>query len=172
VKAVRLLLVVALAAMLTLFKVGTAGAVAPAPTCGTYPPSFGASMSVSTTTPFPGQTITVTGEHFKANEDFNLVLDTGAVLAAVHVAADGSFSVNVTLPAGLTGNHVISTDGDESGCPADPIQIDIQGSGTSGGGLASTGVDILTGLAIALALIAGGVLFARSGRRRHSHSQH
>lgn len=172
-KAVRLLLVAVMAAMFTLLNVGTAGAVAPGddPTCGTYPPSFGASMSVSTTTPFPGQTITISGQHFVANEHITLVLDTGFVLAHVTVGADGSFSVPVTLPASLRGSHTILVDGDTSVCPPDPVQIVIQsGSTPPGGGLASTGVDILAGVAVALALIAGGILFARSGRRRHSHS--
>ncbi|MDT4894575.1 MAG: hypothetical protein QOE97_3610 [Pseudonocardiales bacterium] len=127
-------------------------------------------MSVSTTTPFPGETITVTGQHFKANENITLVYDTGSTLADVHVDANGRFSTGVRIPA-VTGNHMILVSGDHSVCPPDPIQVTVQSSGGAGGGLSSTGVNVLTGLAIAIALLAGGVLLTRSGRRR-SRSHH
>ncbi|HJQ42936.1 MAG TPA: hypothetical protein VJ831_07625 [Jatrophihabitantaceae bacterium] len=127
-------------------------------------------MSVSTTNPRPGQTITLTGANFEpAGSTVTIVLDTGAVLAHVTIDASGSFSIPITMPTGVTGNHLILAQGYAGQCPPDPVQVTISTSGEGGGGLASTGVDILTGLAIAIALIAGGVLFARSGRRSHSH---
>ena len=72
-------------------------------------------------------------------------------------------------------NHVIRAVGTGLGnCPVDPIQINASGAGgtssSNGGGLASTGVDILTGIAIALALVGAGVLLTQGGRRRHHHS--
>jgi hypothetical protein len=167
------MMVAIVGALLTLFVVGSgpASAAAPTPAAGTVCGGYGsldvrASMSVSTTTPFPGQTITLSGQNFApAGSNVTIVLDTGAVLAHVTINSSGTFSVPVTLPAGVTGNHKILAQGQIT-CPPDPVQISIQAAGTQGGGLASTGVDILTGLAIALALIAGGVLMARSGRRR------
>jgi hypothetical protein len=133
-------------------------------------------LTVSTTTPFPGQTITVAGANFTANVAVDIVLDTNDVLAHVNADASGSFSVDVKLPADLVGNHVIRAVGTGLGdCPVDPIQITAQGSApssSSGGGLASTGVDILTGLAIALALLAVGAFLTGSGRRKASNGRH
>lgn len=168
------MMVAVLGALLTLFAVGSGPASAAAPTpAGTVCGGYGsldvrASMSVSTTTPFPGQTITLSGQNFApAGIVVTIVLDTGAVLTHVTINASGTFSVPITMPAGVTGNHKILAEGQIT-CPPDPVQVTIQASGNAGnnGGLASTGVDILTGLAIAIALIAGGVLMARSGRRR------
>lgn len=168
VKAVRILLVAVMASVLTVLGVGSATAETAPPSA--YPPPSCPLLSVSTTTPFPGQTITIAGENFTPTADVTIKLDTSATLAHVIVKADGSFSVPVKLAADLVGHHVISAVGVNLGkCPVEPIQINIQASGTSGGGLASTGVDILTGIAVALALIGAGVLLARGGRRRHSH---
>ena len=177
-KAVRLILVAVLGTLLTFFAVGSspasAAALPPPPAdCGAYGSlSVAAVMSVSTTNPAPGQTITLTGAQFEPpGNTVAIVLDTGAVLAHVKIDASGAFSIPITMPAGVTGNHLISVQGYKPPgvCPPDPVQITISTNNEGGGGLASTGVDILTGLAIALALIAGGVLFARSGRRSHSH---
>lgn len=172
-KAVRMLVLAALAVMLTTFGIGSVASAAAAPT--PYPPPSCPLLTVSTTTPFPGQTITVGGTNFTPHVAVTIELDTNVTLG--HATADGSgnFSVPVKLPAGVTGSHLIHAVGTGLGdCPVDPIQISVQGAGasgsSSGGGLASTGVDILTGIAVALALIGGGVLFARGGRRRHRHS--
>ena len=179
VKPVRFVLVAVLGALLTLFAVGSSSAsaapAAAAPSvCGGYGSlDIGATMSVSTTTPFPGQSFTLTGANFEpSGSTVTIKLDTGDVLAHVTINSTGSFSIQITMPAGVTGNHLILADGYAGQCPPDPVQVSVQASGNEGqgGGLASTGVDILTGIAIALALIAGGVLLARSGRRRHSHS--
>jgi hypothetical protein len=132
---------------------------------------------VSTTTPFPGQQITVSGSAFEASQNITLVMHSDAV-ALAHVTADsaGSFSVKVTIPTGTSGSHTIAVQGDMSGCPVEPIQIRVQGHGVdaanSGGGLAFTGVDILAAVAIALALITAGVILARSGRHRRSGGAH
>ena len=99
-------------------------------------------------------------------------LDTNVALAHTNADGSGSFSVNVTLPSDLVGNHTISAVGTNLGnCPVDPIQITVQAgagpsSSSSGGGLASTGVNVLVGLVIALGLVAAGVIATRTGRRR------
>ncbi|MDT4938215.1 MAG: hypothetical protein QOG80_1886, partial [Pseudonocardiales bacterium] len=89
-KSIRILVVLAMAAVLTVLRVGTASA-APSTTATPYPPSCPI-MSVSTTTPNPGQTITVTGSNFHPSVDLTINLDTNVVLAHVLTSAGGSFS--------------------------------------------------------------------------------
>lgn len=146
-------------------------AAAPAATTP-YPPPSCPLLSVSTTNPFPGQTITVAGSNFTPSVAVTIELDTNVALAHTNADGSGSFSVNVTLPSDLVGNHTISAVGTNLGnCPVDPIQITVQAgagpsSSSSGGGLASTGVNVLVGLVIALGLVAAGVIATRTGRRR------
>ena len=89
---------------------------------------------------------------------------------------------HVIIPLDARGNQLIKTDAPGKVCPADPIQIVVSGGGTGGGGSnppgsgqppAMTGVDIALLGGVAVALIAAGVLFARSGRRtRHASLRH
>jgi hypothetical protein len=179
VKAVRILVLAAMAAMLTTLGVGSAVA-APTPTsvpgtCATYPVSIcQAQILSSTTTPFQGQTIEVSGLGYLPNENVALTIG-GISVGTAHTDGDGNFDPPVVVPATLLGDQPLTGTG-ASGEPydVDSLVLNIRAAGTgpttSGGGLASTGVDILTGIAVALALIGAGVLFARGGRRRHSHS--
>ena len=144
----------------------------------TYPPSTCATIAVSTTTPNPGQTITVTGEQFKANVSVTITMTPyGITLAKVTTDSNGKFSAQVTMPSDARGHQLIHANGQGRICAADPIQITINGGGTSGGGgsggpPAMTGVDIALLTGIALALLVAGVLFSRSGRRRHASARH
>lgn len=175
-KAVRLCVVAVLATLVAVLGVDSAAA-APSSTAP-YPPSTCASLAISTTTPYPGQTITLTGTNFAANEKISLKLDTGALLGTVTTSASGSFSTKVTIPNDASGNHTITVVSRDDVCPIEPIQIQAQGidaasnSNGGGSGLASTGVNVLIGLLVAAALITGGVLLSRSGRRRPHHSRH
>jgi hypothetical protein len=173
-----MLVVAALAAVMTLvgFGVATSAGAAASPSTSPYPPTCFL-IKLSTTTPNPGQTITVSGQDFTPDIDVSVVLDTHTVLATTHTTANGTFAVDVTLPAGVTGTHTISATGDprlaSGDCPAASVTISIGAeSSTSSGGLASTGVDILTGVAVALALIGAGVLITRSARRRGHNPSH
>jgi hypothetical protein len=158
--------------------------IAPASPAQAYPPTTCATLSVSTTHPAPGAKITVTGSNFLANTKVKLVLHSKTYfLVAVTTDANGDFSVQVQLPAGVSpGHHRIIAKGGANGvknCPADPFQtLSIQGSAQSptptstgsSGPTAFTGVDIAALLGAAALLVAAGVLFARSGRRRSSHT--
>lgn len=147
------------------------GARAEAP----YPPVFCPTIAVSSTHPFPGQTITVTGQGFDGVQSLTLVLTPGNdVLGHVKTSAAGSFSTQVTIPTGVTGSRVIRAEGSGSDCPVDPISIEVSSNPTpaSGSPLPFTGVDILTALAIALALVGIGLLLTRSGRRSHRGARH
>ncbi len=156
-------------------SVGLMVAVAPAATAaGPYPPATCNNLSVSTTTPLEGASITITGKNFAPNASIRLELHTAvSVLATVTSDRNGAFSTRVTLPAGVTGTHqIIPVGGLVAGCPAKPVEITIQGNGgtngngtgTGGSGTAFTGVDIALLLAIAAGLLGIGVLLNRRSK--------
>ncbi len=157
-------------------SVGLMVAVAPAATAaGPYPPSTCDNLSVSTTTPLEGASITITGENFAPNASIRLELHSAvSTLATVRSDGNGAFSVRVTLPAGVTGTHqIVPVGGLVAGCPQKSVTITIQanggtnGNGTGGGsngGTAFTGVDIALLLAIAAGLLGIGVLLNRRSK--------
>jgi len=141
-----------------------------------YPPTICPTLSVSTTKPAVGETIGVTGENFDPDKAVTLILHSKTyVLKTVKTNSSGSFSADVKLPSGLTGNHTLSAKGAQSACPADPIQIVISGAPATSratapnGGPAFTGVDILGLLLAAAALIGVGLLL---NRRRGANTRH
>lgn len=177
-KIIALIVAVATIATWGLFIASSGGASA-APTADTtpYPPPSCPLLTISTTTPFPGQTITVAGSNFTAGAAVTIELDTNVTLAHVTASPSGAFSTSVTVPSDAVGNHVIRAVGTNLGnCPVGPIQITVSGvapsSASNGGGLASTGVDILAGLAIALTLLAIGAFMTGAGKRRAHSGRH
>jgi hypothetical protein len=157
----------------------TGAQATPAHAALAYPPTTCSTLAVSTTHPAVGAKITVTGANFVANHQVKLILRTKTYfLVALTTDANGEFSVQVQLPAGVAGHHKIIAIGGSpngNGCPPDPFQIiDIHGpvpaSTTSqpGGPTAFTGLDIGALLGAAALLIAAGVLFTRRGRNRSS----
>ncbi len=172
-----------LALVLALVGLVLVGPASPAQASGVqaYPPTICPTISLSTTKPAVGETITVAGQNFDPSKSVTVIMHTKTyVLATTKTDADGSFSARVTMPAGLTGKHVITVEGAQSSCPADPVQILIGGApasspahGPSGGPPAFTGVDVLGLLAAAAALIGLGVLlnWRRGAKSRHSHSR-
>jgi hypothetical protein len=169
--------VLALAALAAAFAPAAQAGAAAVPTpasCQAYPIGAvpAATLSVSTTTPFPGESITVSGTNFEPHDAITIVLSSNLIeLGHVTTNASGAFSTSVTIPSNLSGSHVLSLVGAVAVCQPSPITLTIQGEGTSGGGLPNTGVDILAGIAIALALLTAGVALTRGGRRRQ-HSSH
>ena len=139
-----------------------------------YPIRISATISVSTTVPREHSSITITGAHFYANASVRLELHTKAyVLTTVQSSATGTFSVPVTLPAGVTGQHTVIAETGAANQPSQVITISgatSSGGGgtTNGGGTALTGVDIAGLLALALALILAGSVLALRGRRSPS----
>jgi hypothetical protein len=143
-----------------------------------------ASIAVSSTTVNPGESITVTGKDFKAGSAVHLTLypqsdpSKKKHYPAITASSGGTFTDTIVLPSTARGNQVLVSDGIASGCPADPIQIDVLGAGSSAssGGSSTppavTGVDIALLTAIAAALVGAGVVFTRGGRqrRRAAHS--
>jgi hypothetical protein len=180
IRSILVLVVAALAGLL--LAAPAAQARAAAPTDPLYPPTTCPTISVSTTHPLPGATLTVVGSNFDPDTKITLRIKTPSIfLRAVVSDAGGSFTTTVKLPAGLSGTRlIIAVGGQTGGCPADPIRIVIQGgssnsgngNGNNGGGTAFTGTDIAGLLAIAAALIGLGVLLnrrSRSAKRATTH---
>jgi hypothetical protein len=171
-------MVVASAMAVVLACFGTAAAVAaPTPTsipqpCPTpYPfENCQAHILSSTTTPFQGQTIEVSGLTYHANESVTLTIG-GIFVGTAHTDAAGNFDPPAVVPVSLLGDQPLTGRG-ASGAANDVdslvLHITTSGHSANGGGLPNTGVDVLTGLAVAIALIGAGVLFTRGGRRRRS----
>jgi hypothetical protein len=172
----RLRAVIALAvAVVAALFISPAAPSSASPGAFAYPPTncLG-SLSVSTTHPLVGETITVSGAGFNAHAGVHLVLHTKSYdLGTFNTNAQGSFSAQVQLPFGVVGTHVIlavSGAPNVDQCPGVTIRIHgPEGTSTSPGGPTSyTGTDILLILLAAAVLIAAGVVVARSGKRRHA----
>lgn len=140
--------------------------------CGdAYPPSLCyPTISVSTTTPFVGETITISGDAFYSNEDVKLYIG-GKFVATAHTDANGDFAGVPAVTPDLPGPREVKGVG-ASGQPDDvattDLTIRVPGHGTEGEGLASTGAKVAGLGVIAVVLIAGGALLARAGRRKPS----
>jgi hypothetical protein len=169
---------------------GAAGARAAAPQeicpgAVAYPMSPGATIMSSTTTPYVGQTIKVAGANYCPNEDVDITIG-GKHVATAHTDGNGAFDIQVVVPA-PTGQRVLAgvgasglnADRDSlvltirAGAGVDPIAVGPAGGSGSGGGgasgtggLAFTGTQIALLIALAAALLGGGIGLMYAGRRR------
>jgi alpha-L-fucosidase len=143
-----------------------------APSPGYPPHGCPGQLSVSTTHPLPGETITVTGTNFTPGARVHLVMHSKVYdLGTFTANAQGQFSAQVTLPHGVFGRHfIIATSGAPhiKQCEGDPIQIQAPPPPTPPGhhGTSFTGTDILVILLVAAGLLGAGVALTRGGKRR------
>jgi alpha-L-fucosidase len=175
---IRALIALAVAVLAAVFFSPAAQANA-SPRALAYPPTTcPGTLSVSTTHPLPGETITVTGHNFTPGANVHLVLHTVTYdLGTFKADAQGSFTAQVKLPDGVVGQHlVVAVSGAPHvrQCPGETIQIQAPG-GTSTGpggppGTSFTGTDLLLILLAAAVLLGAGAIFLRSGRRRSEHA--
>jgi hypothetical protein len=152
-----------------------------------YPMSPGATIMSSTTTPYVGQTIKVSGVNYCPDEDVDITIG-GKHVATTHTDGNGAFEPQVVVPA-PTGQRVLAGVG-ASGLSADrdSLMLTIRagagveavavgptggsgnGAGSAGGsgtgGLAFTGTEIALLIALAAALLGGGIGLMYAGRRR------
>jgi len=167
-----------------------------ASTANAAPYTNAPTLSVSTSNPAVGATLTVAGADFVAGTTVDLTLHTQTYdLGTATVDAGGSFTTTVTLPAGVSGTHTLAaTDpagntiltasltivigADNSGGGANGAGSAGNGSGAGNGalaagggngGLAYTGVPV-TGIVVVglLLLLAGFVTLLTSRRRKIS----
>jgi hypothetical protein len=136
--------------------------------CPIYPFGPGPSASISTTTPFPGETVTISGANFDKNAHVSVVMSSPTVtLATATTSSSGAFTVHTAIPGNASGTKTISVvGGAPAECPPNSLVIHLQAGPNSGPPLSFTGVEIGAIVAVALALLVGGVLFATAGRRR------
>jgi hypothetical protein len=161
---------------LTALVFGPGAATAAAPACGTgYPVTTQATISVSTTNPFVGEKIEVSGACYHANEDVRITIG-GVFVGTAHSDANGAFDPSITVPNLLGPQVLVGTGASGEANDVDSLTLTIaasavggvSGNSGGGGGLASTGVKIAGLVLLAGALIGGGAFFATAGRRRKS----
>ena len=146
---------------------GTPGAPAD-PTDPADPADPAASVTLSTGTARPGDTITAAGTGFDPGETVQAWLESTPVLLAARPAdADGSVTVEVTIPADTElGSHSIRVSGLGSGLDA-RAPLDVVGP------LADTGANLWLVWLLGLSLLAAGAVLVllrmwRSSSRRES----
>ena len=143
------------------------------PVSATVPTSNGdlTAAAGSTDSVTPGKKVTVTGTGYLPNSTVTLlVYSEPQVLTTVVTDNTGSFTVEVTVPAGLPeGHHTLVASGvDASGAAySTTLPITVVGGTTGAGGLAYTGADIALPMTGGLAaLVVGTGLLVVSRRRR------
>ena len=125
----------------------------------------------STTTPFVGEKIEASGIRYCPDENVRLTIG-GQFVGDAHTNGAGKFDPQVTVP-GPAGDKLLCGVG-ASGLPHDQdcLTLHVRAAGpNSGPPLSFTGVEIGAIIAVALALLVGGVLFATAGRRRTGKSR-
>lgn len=161
-----------------------------ASTANAAPYTNAPTLSVSTSNPAVGATLTVAGADFVAGTTVDLTLHTQTYdLGTATVDAGGSFTTTVTLPAGVSGTHTLTAT-DPAGNTILTASLTIvigadnsgggsNGAGSAGngalaagggnGGLAYTGAPV-TGIVVVglLLLLAGFVTLLTSRRRKTS----
>ncbi len=141
-----------------------------------YPPADN-SITVSDTTPTPGQTVTITAKTFLPGSTVSFTLASAPVgLGTAAADAAGVSTIDAAIPADTTlGPHTITASGQAADGPlsltAAITVVSADGAaapGTGSGSLPRTGDDTSIPLAkIGLALAAvGGVLTAFAAKRR------
>jgi LPXTG-motif cell wall-anchored protein len=145
-----------------------------------YPPAVNF-LTVSDTTPSPGQTITITAQTFAEGSSVTVTLFSDPVVLASSTAdASGRIALQATIPTDTPlGSHTITADGTApDGTPLSlsaaitVVPAESTGTGTGSGGSSSnlprTGDDTsipLAKLGLALAAI-GGLVAAIAAKRR------
>jgi hypothetical protein len=121
-------------------------------------------LSVSDTTPVPGQTITISGTNWPANATDVITFASDPVtIATATNSATGDFSTSGTIPADATaGTHTITaTSGSTS------MSVEVTVSSTGAGTLTRTGTSSSIPLArIGISLVAAGGIAVAAARRR------
>jgi hypothetical protein len=149
--------------------------VVPAPAAPATLPESDGPLGTGSTTLTAGKDVTLTGAGFLPGSTVTLVIYSTPTPLGTVVAADGTFSSAVTLPASLPNgvHHLVAAGLDASGNPYYLVtEVTITGgtaastSGSTSGSLAYTGFSALPYVGGgALALVAGAGLIVASRRR-------
>jgi hypothetical protein len=161
------------AALLVALLAGLFALVAVAPSSQAKP-GYTKGATISFNTSGSCGHLTVSGTGFAPREQVVITLHSKTfTLATVTTDASGNFSVAVTLPAGVTGNHQIVATGATGDSDNGHLTLSACGNGAAGqgagsGGLSTTGVAVLSLGGLGLVLLIGGVFLVVSGRRRRT----
>lgn len=151
-------------------------AVAPevCPGATTYPPSPGATVMSSTTTPFIGQTIEVSGKGYCPDEDVALFIGSTRVGTA-HTDANGSFDPPAKVPGPVGQATLLGRGASGLSLDRDTLVLTIRaassstpGSPSGEPGLALTGTELTGLIVLAALLLGGGGVMLYAGRRKRS----
>jgi len=142
-----------------------------------YPPAVN-SLTVSDTTPSPGQTITIQGQTFATGSTATVVLNSDPVtLGSATANAAGQIALQATIPMDTPlGSHTLVATGPAPNGQTLSLSLAIQvvpaqaggGTGNGGGNLPHTGDSTSLPLAkVGLGLLAvGGVIYSIAAKRR------
>jgi LPXTG-motif cell wall-anchored protein len=126
-------------------------------------------LTVSDTTPAPGQTLHVEGCCFQSSSNVDIVIrSTPQLLAQVDADPSGQVAADVTIPSDIEpGEHRLTVSGvGADGAPMTlAIQLTVLGRASDSAGLAQTGIAIGSMVGAGVVLIGGGLLLARVRRR-------
>ncbi|MGH8961785.1 MAG: hypothetical protein ACRDWT_11450 [Jatrophihabitantaceae bacterium] len=179
----RFVRLIAVFGLLLLAGVALGGAASPAqasaqqvcPHSTGYPMSPGVMIMASTTTPFVGQRIEVSGKNYCPDEDVTILL-RGKNVGTAHTDASGAFDpgVKVTGPVGRA--TLLGRGASGQSLDRDSLVLTVRagtGSGSgagspSGGGLAVTGTELAAMIVLAALLLGGGIALTVAGRRNRS----
>jgi hypothetical protein len=133
-------------------------------------------VTVSTSTPGPGGSDTVTADGFKPGSSADIfIFSTPVLLGKATADANGAISAKVTIPSSFAGGsqHTIEVEGvGPTGAALTeslPITLGAASSSSgSGGGLAFTGVHIAELSGTGVALVALGAFMVFTFRRRRA----
>jgi hypothetical protein len=122
----------------------------------------------------PGQSVSVNGDGFKPNSSVTITFESTPIFLKTVVAdANGSFVTQITIPAGVSGDHnIVSTGIDPSGSPrVQTALVLVAGASTASasgptGPLAFTGMNSSTLVALAIGAMLIGAAAVRGSRRR------
>jgi hypothetical protein len=141
-----------------------------------YPPSPGATVMASTTTPFVGQTIEVSGKGYCPDEDVEIFIG-GTHVATTHTDAAGSFDPSAKVPGPVGRATLLGRGASGLSADSDTLVLTVRsgsGSGSNSGspsggpGLALTGSEIVGLIVLAVLLLGGGAVMTFAGRRKRS----
>jgi titin len=144
------------------------GPVASAPTPPASVPSSAGKLTAPSTSLTANQAVTLSGSGYAAHTPIQIVVySTPQVLKTVTTDRTGAFSTSVTMPAGLTGSHTLVAGGmGPDGAYRYLTLVVTVGSGGTAGGLPVTGEALPKLVAVALLILAFGVVLIRLTRRR------
>jgi len=158
-----------IATLITMLAAIGLAAVTFSSNAGAYPPGTAPTLSVGTTTPVAGGSLTVGGTGLGSNLPGTITLHSAVVtLGSFTTDSSGSFTATVTIPSDVSGTHTLVA---ATSVASTSITLNIGGTappngGGKPGGIAFTGAAVIGVGFLGVALLVGGGILLFAGRRR------